>query len=98
MLKPIKKFRIVERDLTTLIGLNDYETLNRIEVLRENIALAVPTPLPLKTVLTNYPQVVGDSIGKFDCELHLYTSNLTPHKTAPREIPLSVLRTILLLK
>ena len=98
MLKAIKKFRIVERDLTTLIGLNDYETLNRIEVLRENIALAVPTPLPLKTVLTNYPQVFCDSIGKFDCELHLYTSNLTPHKTAPREIPLSVLRTILLLK
>ena len=62
MLKPMKKFRIVERDLTTLIGLNDYETLSLIEVLRDNIALAVPTPLPLRTVLTNYPQVFCDSI------------------------------------
>ena len=47
MLKPVKKFRIVERDLTTLIDLNDYETLRLIEVLRENIALTVPTTTPL---------------------------------------------------
>ena len=99
MLKPVKKFRIVERDLTTLIDLNDYETLRLIEVLRENIALAVPTPLPLMTVLTNYTQVFGDSIEKFDGKLHLYTSNnITPHKRAPREIPLFVLRTILFLR
>ena len=99
MLKPVKKFRIVERDLTTLIDLNDYETLRLIEVLRENIALAVPTPLPLMTVLTNYTQVFGDSIERFDGELYLYTSNnITPLKRAPREIPLFVLRTILFLR
>ena len=99
MLKPVKKFRIVERDLTTLIDLNDYETLRLIEVLGENIALTVPTPLPLMTVLTNFPRVFGDSIERFDGELHLYTSNdITPHKTAPRKIPLFALRTILLLR
>ena len=48
-------------------------------------------PLTLETILTNYPQVFDDSIGKFEGELHLHTSNdVTPHKTAPREIPLSV--------
>ena len=48
-------------------------------------------PLTLGTILTNYPQVFDDSIGKFEGELHLHTSNdVTPHKTAPREIPLSV--------
>ena len=34
----IIQFRIVERDLTTLIGLNDYETLRLIEVLRRSRA------------------------------------------------------------
>ena len=49
------------------------------------------TPLTLEAILTNYPQVFDDSIGKFEGELHLHTSNdVTPHKTAPREIPLSV--------
>ena len=32
----IIQFRIVERDLATLIGLNDYETLRPIEVLRRS--------------------------------------------------------------
>ena len=32
----IIQFRIVERDLATLIGLNDYETLRLIEVLRRS--------------------------------------------------------------
>ena len=45
----------------------------------------------METILTNYPQVFDDSIGKFEGELHLHTSNdVTPHKTAPREIRLSV--------
>ena len=34
----IIKFRIVERALTTLIGLNDLEILKLVELLRENIA------------------------------------------------------------
>ena len=100
----IIQFRIVDRDLTPLIGLNDSETLKLIELLRENIAVVAPAnpsvpvtasevtaPLTLETILTNYPQVFDDSIGKFEGELHLHTSNdVTPHKTAPREIPLSV--------
>ena len=98
----IIQFRIVDRDLTPLIGLNDSETLKLIELLRENIAVVAPAnpsvpvtasevtaPLTLETILTNYPQVFDDSIGKFEGELHLHTSNdVTPHKTAPREIPL----------
>ena len=55
----------------------------------------MPTPLPLKTGLTpdDYPQVFGDSIGKFDGELHLYPSNnVIPHKRALREIPVCVLK------
>ena len=44
------------------------------------------TPLTLETILTNYPQVFDDSIGKFEGELHLHTSNdVIPHKTAPIE-------------
>ena len=35
-------FRIVNRDLTPLIGLNDSEILQLIELLRENIALVAP--------------------------------------------------------
>ena len=47
----------------------------------------------------DYPQVFGDSIGKFDGELHLYTSNnVIPHKSDLRETPLCVSKTILLLK
>ena len=41
----------------------------------------------------DYPQVFGESIGKFDGELHLYPSNnVIPHKRALREIPLCVLK------
>ena len=71
----IIQFRIVDRDLTPLIGLNDFETLKVIELLRENIAVVAPanpsvpitasevtTPLTLETILTNYPQVFDDSI------------------------------------
>ena len=100
----IIQFRIVDRDLTPLIGLNDSETLKLIELLRENIAVVAPanpsvpvtasevtTPLTLETILTHYPQVFDVSIGGFEGELHLHTSNnITPHKTGPREIPLSV--------
>ena len=35
------QFRIVDRDLTPLIGLNDSETLKLIELLRDNIAFVV---------------------------------------------------------
>ena len=96
------QFRIVNKDLTSLIGLNDPEALRRIEVLRDNIALGpkpsvpsspseVPTPLTMDTILSNYPNVFDDTVGKFEGELHLYTKqDVTPHKTAPREIPLSV--------
>ena len=35
----IIQFRIVERDLATLTGLNDYETLRLIEVLRRSRTL-----------------------------------------------------------
>ena len=100
----IIQFRIVDRDLTPLIGLNDSETLKLIELLRKSIAVVAPanpsvpvtvsevtTPLILEAILTNYPQVFDDSVRKFEGELHLHTSNdATPHKTAPREIPLSV--------
>ena len=92
----IIQFRIVDRDLTPLLGLNDSETLELIELLRENIAVVAPakpsvpvtasevtTPLTLEAIPTNYPQVFDDSIGKSDGELHLHTSNdVTPHKTA----------------
>ena len=38
-------------------------------------------------------QVFGDSIGKFEGEVHVYTSNnVIPYKTALREIPLCVLK------
>ena len=69
-------FRIVNRDLTPLIGLNDSEMLQLIELLRENIALVAPgnpsvaltasqvtTPLTLETILTKYSQVFVDSSG-----------------------------------
>ena len=96
----IIQFRIVDRDLTPLIGLNDSETLKLIELLRENIAVVAPAnpsvpvtasevtaPLTLETILTHYPQVFDVSIGGFEGELHLHTSNnITSHKVDPREI------------
>ena len=43
------------------------------------------------TILTNYPDVFDDSVGKLEGELHLYSKqDVTPSKAAPREIPLSV--------
>ena len=100
----IIQFRIVDEDFTPLIGLNDSEALKLIAVLQDNIALveaakpSVPstasevlTPLTMETILSKYSQVFDDTIGKFEGELHLYTKQeCTPHKTAPREIPLSV--------
>ena len=45
----------------------------------------------METILTNYPKIFDDSVGKFESTLHLYTKDdVTPHKTAPREIPLPV--------
>ena len=39
----------------------------------------------------NCRNVFDDTVGKFEGELHLYTKqDVTSHKTAPREIPLSV--------
>ena len=78
----IIQFRIVDRDLTPLIGLNDSGTLKLVELLRENIAVVVPAnrsvpvtasevaaPLTLEAILTNSPKVFDDSIGKFEGEL-----------------------------
>ena len=104
----IIQFRIVERDLATLIGLNDYETLRLIEVLRRSRTLLLYqgqlNPLTAGELCQHhspwrpfwpddYPHVFGESIGKFDGELHLYTSNnVIPHKRALGEIPLCVLK------
>ena len=98
------EFRIVDMDLTPLIGLTDSETLRLIEVLRDNIALVEPckptipatakeltTPLTLESILKEFPDVFQDSVGKLDGDLHLYTkSDVNPHKTAPREFEHSV--------
>ena len=47
--------------------------------------------LLLGTILTNYPKIFDDSVRKFESTSHLYTKDdVTPHKTALREIPLSV--------
>ena len=100
----IIQFRIVNEDLTPLLGLRDSEELRLLELLQENIATLdcgkpdVPssaselhTPLTMATILTNYPDVFDDSVGKLEGELHLYMKqDVTPSKAAPREIPLSV--------
>ena len=100
----IIQFRNVNEDLTPLLGLRDSEELKLLELLRENIATLdcgkpnVPssaselhTPLTMATILTNYPDVFDDSVGKLEGELHLYTKqDVTPSKAAPREISLSV--------
>ena len=45
----------------------------------------------METILSNYSDVFDDSIGKLGGELHLYKRyDGPPHKTAPREVPLSV--------
>ena len=100
----IIQFRIVNEDLTPLIGLSDSEELKFIELLRENIATSDPgkphvpssalelhTPLTMANILSKYPDVFDNSVGKLEGELHLYTKqDVTPSKAAPREIPLSV--------
>ena len=49
------------------------------------------TPLTMATILSKYPDVFDDSVGKLEGELHLYAKqDVTPSKAAPREIPLSV--------
>ena len=98
----IIQFRIVDKDLTPLLGLSDSESLKLLEILRENIALVAPakpsvsptatdvlTPLTMDTILANYSDVFDDSIGKLESPLHLFTrDDVPPHKTAPREITL----------
>ena len=100
----IIQFRIVDEDLTPVLGLSDCESLKLLELLRENIALVAPakpslsptatdvlTQLTMDTILANYCDVFDDSIGKLEGPLHLYIrDDVPPHKTAPREIPLSV--------
>ena len=100
----IIQFRIVNEDLTPLIGLSDSEELKLIELLRENIAtldsgkphvpssaLELDTPLTMANILSKYPAVFDNSVGKLEGELHLYTKqDVTSSKAAPREIPLSV--------
>ena len=80
----IIQFRIVNENLTPLIGLSDSETLKLIELLQENIAtsdsdkpnvpsyaLELHTPLTMETILSKYPDVFDDSVGKLEGELHL---------------------------
>ena len=100
----IIQFRIVNEELTPLIGLSDSEELKLIDLLRENIATLdsskpnIPTsaselhtPLTMATILSKYPDVFDDSVGKLEGKLHLYAKqDVTPSKAAPREIPLSV--------
>lgn len=100
----IIQFRIVNEDLTPLIGLSDSEELKLIELLRENIAtldsgkphvpssaLELHTALTMANILSKYPDVFDNSVGKLEGELHLYTKqNVTPSKAAPRKTPLSV--------
>ena len=96
----IIQFRIVNEDLTPLIGLSDSEELKLIELPRENIAtldsgkphvpssaLELHTPLTMANILSKYPAVFDNSVGKLGGELHLYTKeDVTPSKAAPREI------------
>ena len=100
----IIQFRIVNEDLTPLIGLRDSEELRLLELLQENIATLdcgkpdVPssaselhTPLTMETISTSYPDEFDDSVEKLEGELYLYMKqDVTPSKAAPREIPLSV--------
>ncbi|KAK2548400.1 hypothetical protein P5673_031468 [Acropora cervicornis] len=45
----------------------------------------------MANILSKYPAVFDNSVGKLEGELHLYTKqDVTPSKAAPREIPLSV--------
>ena len=109
----IIQFRIVERALTPLIGLNNSEILKLIELLRENIAVVGPaeqrvpptatevsTPLSMETILTNYPKIFDDSVGKFESTLHLYTRDDTMllHTKQLQEKSLGLLRTTSSLK
>ena len=100
----IIQFRIVNEDLTPLIGLSDSEELKFIELLRENIAtldsgkphvpssaLELHTPLTMANILSKYPDVFDNSVGKLEGKLHFYTTqDVTPSKAAPRVIPLAV--------
>ena len=46
------------------------------------------TPLTMATILSKYPDVFDDSVGKLEGELHLYTKqDVTPSKAAPRRSP-----------
>ena len=37
--------------------------------------------LSIETILTNYPKIFDDSVGKVESTLHLYTKDdVTPHK------------------
>ena len=45
----------------------------------------------MATILSKYPDVFDNSVGKLEGKLYLYTKeDVTPSKAAPREIPLSV--------
>ena len=85
----IIQFRIVDKDLTPLLGLSDSESLKLLELLRENIASVAPakpsvsptatdvlTPLTMDSILANYSDVFDDSIGKLEGTLHLLTKLL----------------------
>ena len=80
----IIQFRIVDRALSPLIGLNDSEILKLIELLRRTLPLydqliqvSLQQPLrgqkqlTMESILTNYPKIFDDSVGKFESTLHL---------------------------
>ena len=82
----IIQFRVVNKDLTPLIGLSESEELKLNELLRENIAtlnsgkphvpssaLELHTPLTMANILSKYPDVFDKG------ELHLYAKqDVTP--------------------
>ena len=99
----IIQFRTIIEDLTPLTGLSDSDELKLIKLVRENIAtldsdkphvpssaLEQHTPLTMANILSKYPDVFDNSVGKLEGALHLYTKqDVTSSKAAPRKIPVS---------
>ena len=51
----IVQFRIVDKDLTPLLGLSDSESLKRLELLRDNIALVASAKPSVSPTATPWP-------------------------------------------
>ena len=56
----IIQFRIVDRALSPLIGLNDSEILKLLELLRENIAVVRPAYSSVSTTATEGSKTTND--------------------------------------